>query len=504
MARIAVGGFQAEINSFAATKTRYADFVDIVGRPHAQRSTPLLQGIQQTNWGISGFCAEAHQRGHEIVPTTWAIAQPAAEVTDEAFESICGELVAGIVAAAGERPLDAVFLCLHGAMVAEGYEDADGEILRRVRTAVGDIPIVATLDLHANVTRQMVDLATLLVVYRTYPHVDMADSGRRAAQLLDSIMLAGRAPAKAFRKLPFLIPPVCQCTTIEPARSIYAKLAAGETGPIVSLSFAEGFPGSDIHDCGPAVIAYAERQEDAERAAAALCGLVEEREVDFVGHTFTPEAAIAEAARCYDGRPVVLADTQDNPGSGGSSDTVGVLRALLDSQVEGAALAVFYDPAAAAAAHAAGLGSELDLSLGAKPPSKETPVRGRFVVEALSDGNVPCKGPMFHAQTLRLGPTALLRIGEVRIVVASARIQPYDQEFFRHLGLDPAAQRILVLKSAVHFRNDFESIASAVLIVDSPGVNVTDHRQLAYRKLRSDVRLTPLGPTLDELRGHNG
>jgi microcystin degradation protein MlrC len=272
----------------------------------------------------------------------------------------------------------------------------------------------------------------------------------------------------------------------------------------MSLSFAEGFPGSDIRDCGPAVIAYAERQDDAERAAAALSALIKEREVDFAGHTFTPEAALAESLRRYDGRPVILADTQDNPGAGGSSNTVGILRALIDSQVTDAALATFYDPAAAAAAHASVLGGELDLTLGVEAPAPATPVRGRFVIEALSDGNVLCKGPMLHGQTLRLGPTALLRIGGVRIVVASTRIQPYDQEIFRHLGLEPAAQRILVLKSTVHFRNDFEGIASAVLIVDSPGVNVTDHRLLGYQKLRPDVRISPLGPTLNELRGQHG
>jgi microcystin degradation protein MlrC len=265
----------------------------------------------------------------------------------------------------------------------------------------------------------------------------------------------------------------------------------------VSLSFAEGFPGSDIRDCGPAVIAYADHQACAERAAASLCALIEAREVDFAGRTFTSEAAIAEAIQLYDGRPIVLADTQDNPGGGGSSDTVGILKTLVDAHIEGAALAIFYDPAAAAAAHASGVGTELDLALGGA-------FRSHFVVEALSDGNVLCKGPMLRGQTLRLGPTALLRIGGTRIVVASTRIQPYDQEVFRHLGLDPAAQRILVLKSTVHFRNDFEASAGAVLIVDSPGVNVTDHRQLGYRKLRPDVRITPLGPTLHELAGPHG
>jgi microcystin degradation protein MlrC len=498
MARIAVGGFQAEINSFYPAKTRYADFIDIAARPYALRSTPLMEAVLAGNhWGISGFCKEAATHGHELIPTTWAIAQPAAELTDEAFETICGDLVAGITAA---LPLDGVYLCLHGAMVTESFEDAESEILRRIRAVVGPIPIVATLDLHANVTAQMLDLATLLIVYRTYPHIDMADCGCIAAQALESILRTGRAPAKALRKLSFLIPPVWQCTTIEPAKSIYAELAERQVAPIVSLSFAEGFPGSDIRDCGPAVLAYAESQVSADRAADELCALIEAREREFAGCTLTPEEAVAEAVRLYDGRPIILADTQDNPGAGGSCDTLGILTALVDARIEGAALAVFYDPKAAAAAHAAGVGTEFEVALGAEP----APFRGRFLVEALSDGNVLCKGPMLGGQTLRLGPTARLRHGGITIVVGCARIQPYDQEIFRHLGIDPAAQRILVLKSSVHFRNDFQDMAGAVLVVDSPGVNVTDTRTLPYRKLRHDVRVAPLGPTRGELAGSRG
>jgi microcystin degradation protein MlrC len=498
MARIAVGGFQAEINSFYPAKTQYSDFIDIAARPYALRSTPLMEAVLGGNhWGINGFCREAAALGHELVATTWAIAQPAAELTDEAFETICGDLLTGIAAA---MPLDAVFLCLHGAMVTESFEDAEAEILRRVRAAVGPIPVVATLDLHANVTSQMLDLATLLIVYRTYPHIDMADCGRAAAQLLESMLRSGRLPAKALRKLPFLIPPVWQCTTIEPAKSIYAQLIERQVTPVVSLSFAEGFPGSDIRDCGPAILAYAEDQTTAERAADELCALIQAREPEFAGRTFTPAEALLEAAQLYDGRPIILADTQDNPGAGGSCDTLGILTALVDGQIDGAALAVFYDPMAAAAAHAIGVGMELDLALGSGP----LPFRGRFVVEALSDGNVLCKGPMLKGQTLRLGPTARLRHGGIIIIVGSARIQPYDQEIFRHLSVDPAAQRVLVLKSSVHFRNDFQDMAGAVLVVDSPGVNVTDTRLLPYRKLRDDVRISPLGPTRRELAGLRG
>ncbi|HEY2032154.1 MAG TPA: M81 family metallopeptidase [Rhizomicrobium sp.] len=495
MARIAIGGFQAEINSFFPAKTTYGDFVDITGRPYASRTTPLMEALQGKNWGISGFADEMAKLGHDLWPTTWAIAQPAAELTTEAFDAISGDLVGGIATAG---PIDAVYLCLHGAMIAEGYEDAESEILRRVRAVTGDVPIVATLDLHANVTAEMVELATALIVYRTYPHIDMAECGRKAAHLLHGILNGKPIPEKAFRKLPFLIPPVWQCTTIEPAKSIFATLEALETPPIVSLSFAEGFPASDIHDCGPAVVAYAQNRAAAEAAADKLYACILEREADFAGRTYTPDEAIALAANLYGGRPIVFADTQDNPGSGGSSDTVGVLKALLKNGVRDAALGVFYDPEAANAAHEAGIGAELDLALGSKIASGGEPVRGRFIVEALSDGNVVCKGPMLRGQTIRLGKTALLRLDGVRIVVASARIQPYDREMFRHLGFDPESQCVLVLKSSVHFRNDFGDIAGAVLVVDSPGFNVTDHRQFPYRHLRPDVRIAPLGPAFRE------
>ena len=500
MARIVVGGFQAEINSFYPRQTEYADFVDIAGRPLDVHAVLSVAQLRQTNWGIGGFCDAAAERGHDIVPTLWTIAQPAAALTDEAFERICAALIDGVAAA---LPVDAVYLCLHGAMVTERYEDGDGEILRRIRALVGDVPIVATLDLHANVTAEMVELASALIVYRTYPHIDMADCGREAARLLDRILETGRVPAKAFRKLPFLIPAVWQCTVIEPARSIFAALTAQEAGPVVSLSFAEGFPASDIHDCGPAVLAYADDQVSAERAADALHDLILGREADFAGRSFTLEEAIREAQRRYAGRPIILADVQDNPGGGSSSDTVGLLKALAAAQVEGAALAVFWDPEAAAAAHAAGTGAELDLALGAKMPGQgETPFVGRFRIEALSDGVVACPGAMLRGQILRFGKTALLASGGIRIVVASARIQPYDQAVFRHLGLDPAAQRILVLKSTVHFRADFEPIAGDVLVVEAPGFNLTDHRQFPYRRLRPELRLMPLGPSFGEHRAH--
>lgn len=193
------------------------------------------------------------------------------------------------------------------------------------------------------------------------------------------------------------------------------------------------------------------------------------------------------------GRPVVIADTQDNPGGGGTSDTTGMLAALVRNGVEGAALGVMADPEAASAAHAAGEGAEIELALGGRSGiSGDAPFCGRFVVEQLGDGSFTGTGPMWGGARCRLGPMAALRIGGVRVVVASKKLQAADQAIFRHVGIEPAAQRLLVLKSSVHFRADFEPIAAEVLVAAAPGALPADPASLPFRKLRPGVRAKPL------------
>ncbi|HEY4985070.1 MAG TPA: M81 family metallopeptidase, partial [Bradyrhizobium sp.] len=279
MTRIAVGGFLHETNTFAPTKATYADFLHGGGWPTMARGADVLRVMRNINVGLAGFIEQAEAFGWELVPLLSCGASPSAHVTRDAFERIVTAMVEGI---SGAGPLDAVYLDLHGAMVAEHVDDGEGEVLKRVREVIGkDLPLVVSLDLHANITPEMVEHADALVVYRTYPHVDMAETGRATARHLALMLATGQKFAKAFRELPFLIPISWQCTNDEPCKSIYHKLAALQSDAVPTLSFAPGFPAADFCHCGPSVFAYGRTQADADAAADTIFNVIVGHENDF-------------------------------------------------------------------------------------------------------------------------------------------------------------------------------------------------------------------------------
>ena len=354
MTRIAVGGFLHETNTFAPTKATYDDFVHGGGWPAMATGADVLKTMRNINVGLAGFVEAAEAEGWEMVPTISCGASPSAHVTQDAYERIVKVMVDGIEAAG---PIDAVYLDLHGAMVTEHLDDGEGEILARVRQAIGkDLPLVVSLDLHANVTPEMVEHADALIAYRTYPHVDMADTGRAAARHLALLLRTRQKFAKAFRQLPFLIPISWQCTNDQPTKGIYQKLAALESDAVPTLSFAPGFPAADFAHCGPSVFAYGATQADADAAADTIAALIAGHEDDFDGRIYTPDEGVRHAMELAKtaSKPIVIADTQDNPGAGGDSDTTGMLRALVRNNATRAAIGVIYDPASARAAHASG------------------------------------------------------------------------------------------------------------------------------------------------------
>ncbi|QOZ26896.1 M81 family metallopeptidase [Bradyrhizobium sp. CCBAU 51753] len=494
MTRIAVGGFLHETNTFAPTKATYDDFVHGGGWPAMTHGAGVLKVMRRINAGLAGFVDAAEAHGWELVPTVAAGATPSAHVTKDAFERIVTEMVDGIAAAG---PIDGVYLDLHGAMVTEHLDDGEGEILARVRKAIGpNVPLVASLDLHANVSPEMITHADALIAYRTYPHVDMADTGRASARHLALLLKSGQRLAKAFRQLPFLIPISWQCTNDQPAKGIYQKLAALESAAVPTLSFAFGFPAADFRDCGPSVFAYGRTQADADAAADSIAALVEGHEDGFDGRIYSPDDGIRyamELARSA-AKPIVIADTQDNPGAGGTSDTTGMLRALVRNGASGAT-GVICDPASAQAAHEAGVGATVTLELGGKSGTPgDAPYRESFLVEKLSDGKFVAPGPFYGGRDMDMGPSACLRIGDVRVVVASYKAQLADQAMYRYVGIEPTAQKILVNKSSVHFRADFEPIAEKLLICAAPGAMPADPASLPWKHLRAGIRLKPNGP----------
>src|SRR5437660_6619321 len=380
MTRIAVGGFLHETNTFAPTKATYDDFVHGGGWPGMTRGADVLRVMRNINVGLAGFVEAAESHGWEMVPTIAFGASQSAHVTRDAYERVVRVMVDGIRAAGA---LDGVYLDLHGAMVSEHLDDGEGEILARVRQAIGkELPLVVSLDLHANVTPEMVKHADALIAYRTYPHVDMADTGRAAAKHLALLLRGKQRLAKAFRQLPFLIPISWQCTNDQPTKAIYQKLAALEGDAVPTLSFAPGFPAADFIDCGPSVFAYGRNQADADAAADTLAALIGSHADHFDGRIYTPDDGVRLAMELAKSasKPIVIADTQDNPGAGGDSDTTGMLRALVRNKASGAT-GVIYDPESARAAHAAGVGATVTLDLGGKSGiSGDAPYRETFVV----------------------------------------------------------------------------------------------------------------------------
>jgi microcystin degradation protein MlrC len=495
MTRVAVGGFLHETNTFAPTKATYDAFVHGGGWPRMELGNDILKVVRNVNVGLAGFIDAALSEGWELVPTIFAAATPSAHVTKDAYERIAKVLIDGIAAAG---PLDAVYLDLHGAMVAEHLDDGEGEILARVRKVIGkDLPLVVSLDLHANVTPEMVEHADALIAYRTYPHVDMADTGRACARHLALLLKTKQRFAKAFRQLPFLIPISWQCTNDQPTKSIYEKLAALQSDAVPTLSFAPGFPAADFADCGASVFAYGKTQADADAAADKIAKIVEGHENDFDGRIYSPDQGVQLAMKLAKGakKPVIIADTQDNPGAGGDSDTTGMLRALVRNKAERAATGVIYDPESAKAAHQAGEGATVTLSLGGKSGIPgDAPYKETFVVEKLSDGNFIAPGPYFGGRQMEMGPSACLRINGVRVVVASHKSQLADQALYRYVGIEPTEQAILVNKSSVHFRADFEPIAEKLLICAAPGAMPADPATLPWTRLRPGIRIKPNGP----------
>jgi microcystin degradation protein MlrC len=498
--RIFVAGFQHETNTFAPTRADWLAFESGSAFPAFSHGEVMLDRLGPTSLPMGGFIREARQRGWTLVPSAWAGASPSAHVTREAFERIAEHIVSD----ARRGGFDAVYLDLHGAAVAEHADDAEGELLERLRAVIGPVmPLVTSLDLHANVTRRMLQHASAMSAYRTYPHVDGADTGARCAELLAELWAHGRAWATHHVRLPFLLPLNAQCTMMEPARGVYQRLAERDERSGVRLSFAMGFPAADFDECGPVVFGHGPDAEAVHRAVADVAHEVIELRPDWALELFSPAEAVQRALALAErsDKPVVIADTQDNPGAGADSNTTGMLHALLAAGAGRrhpglVALGLLFDPAAAKAAHAAGVGASLDMAIGTAVRCfdgrlSDAPLRARFKVLALSDGVVPMHGPMTAGGTAHLGRSACLETEGIRINVVSGQCQMLDLDLFRFLGVWPERMKLLVNKSSVHFRAAFTPIASHILVAVAPGPMAADPAMLPWQRLGQGIALKP-------------
>ncbi len=490
--RIAIGEIAHETNTFCAAPTTVEPFK----RYQWQHGAAIVAAHAGNRSYVGGMLDTAAALGVEAVPVFCTMAYPSGTITAAAYAEMLGELLGGIARA---LPIDAVCLSLHGAGVAEGTDDLEGDILARVRELVGpDVPIAAALDLHGNLTQAMLDAADGLFGTNFYPHTDSYERGAEAITFLRRVLRREIRPTMHLESLPMMIP-TCS-TDLEPGKRLNSLCWEWEARPgVLDCTIFHGFPYTDVPAVGMSVLAMADgdpalARDVAEDIARAVWAAREE----YRPVSLTPEEAII-AALAVEGGPVVINDTSDNPGGGSPGDSTHLLRAILDAGLTDACYAFIYDPAVAALAHDAGVGATIRVRLGGKTDTLHgAPIEAEAYVKALTDGRFRLTTPMGRGMATDLGPSARLRIGGVEIIVASERNQVLDDEVFLLHGIDVRRRKIVALKSSAHFRAGFTHLAAAIIAADAPGATTLRLDNFTHRRIRR-----PIWP-LDEGAAYGG
>jgi microcystin degradation protein MlrC len=472
-----------ETNTFSNVPTNRAQF-EARGLHYGGE---IVEAFRGTGTCLGGMIDAAARHGATLIPSVAASASPAGRVTADIYGHVKDRMLADLKAAG---KVDGVLLDLHGAMVPEGLDDGEGDLIRAVRAVVGrGVPIAVALDLHGNLSAGMVDGADLLHGYKTYPHVDMAERGVEATdRLVDAIR--GRVhPTSAFRKPPILPPLGNQGTARGPMRRLYDMADEMEKDPkVLSVSIFAGFSYADIPDAGLGVYVVTDNDRDlAEALAERLARTAWEHRQEFV-HTALPVREAVAKALAAEGRPIVLADMADNTGGGAAGDGTEILRELLRVGARSAVVACLWDPGAVAECVRAGVGASVTMDVGGKVDDRHgKPVRVTGVVRTLSDGRFVHKGPMFRGVRGHLGTTAVLEVNEVKIILITYRWQTLDPEMIRFVGIDPLDEKILVVKSSIHYRAAFEPIAKEIIEVDAPGLSSSNLERFEYTRIRRPI-----------------
>lgn len=487
--RIGIAGLLHESNTFmpaATTREHFAQGTLVAG-------PAMLDHFRGTHHEVGGFLDGAERFGFDPVPGLVAVAMPSGPITAEAFDGLAGELLDSI---RGMGRIDGLLLALHGATVAANHGDADGEITHRVREQVGpDLPVVMTLDMHANVSARMIANTTAAVLYRTNPHLDQHACGLEAAEIMARVVRGEIHPVQALETPPLLINIAKQNTSQEPAASLVGDCRVVMRRPgIISAGVAQGFAYADVQELGTSFLAVADGDEAAARRAARwMARRAWDRRQEFVGDLPSPGDAVRQAA-ASPGQPVVLMDVGDNVGGGGPGDSTVLFEEII-RQAAGSALVVLYDPDSAGRCIAAGVRSEVELAVGARTDDRHgrpVPVRGR--VRTISDGIFFEDQPR-HGGWKRndQGPTAVVETAEGHTIVLTSRRQaPFSLQQVLSLGVRPERHKIIVVKGVIAPRAAYEPIAHQIITVDTPGATSANPAHFDYRHRRRP--LYPLEP----------
>ncbi len=486
--RVLIAGFMHETNTFSQLPTT----LDSYKARTLYYGDEVTTKMRRTKTEIAAFIDACERFDWQGVFPVYANATPSGKVTEDVFEHISNVILGSI---SDQGPFDGICLALHGAMVCSHVDDGEGELLRRIRDAIGqDVPIAMTLDLHANITDQMAALADIIVIYRTYPHVDQYEIANEAAQLMQRT-LNGEIKPKTVMARAQMMDGLDHGRTTTPGPMTEVLLSA-KTGThsvpgVLSSTIACGFPWVDIHDTGPACVVVGdgnapEFQKLADKLIEEVWQSRHRITIDPISIEEAMERVLVAGKRPA---PVVLADFADNPGGGAYGDGTRLLKAMIDADLQNAVFGTLYDPVAVQTCVGQGLGAHVVVAIGGKiDPKYGAPIPVTGSVVAITDGSLKLKGPMMAGTEIQMGPTVVLRVGGIDIVMVSGRFQNYDTNFFEHANINPREKDVLAVKSAHHFRAAYAPIASEVIVVDSGGgLTSRNYKELTYTKLRRPV-----------------
>ncbi len=479
--KIVVAMMMHETNTFSPVPTPLASFRPLSG--HA-----AIEEFRDTNTQIGGFFDVAKEANAEVVVPLAAGAHPSGYVEKAAYEDMCDAIVGAI-----RGGCDAAFLALHGAMVAEHFDDGEGELLRRIRAVAPRLPIALGLDFHSHMTAQMVEHATVVAGYRTYPHLDMGETGQRAGRTLLRALDGLVHPAMVWGWRPMMTSTLVHAPSRQPMKDIMdMAIAAEASGAVLNASVFGGFPHADIPYTSLSAVIVCDRSAEKGRVLLDhLLGMAWDRRDAFL-YTGAPLASQIAHARTLGDGPIVLVDHGDNTASGGTQDVMSVIEETMRQGLEDVAVGPICDPAAVKRIVEAGTAAGVTLDLGGRIdmpqinlPGKPLTVTGR--VTRITDGEFVVTGPMATGTRVRMGRTAVLDTGSMQIVVAERRCEPYDLGVFTHCGIDPRRKKYVLIKSRQHFRAGFEPIARHIVMCDGDGCTSSDLRLFTYRNRRKPL-----------------
>lgn len=484
--RLLLAMMKHETNTFSPVPTPLQRFRDW----GLHEGDAVVSAYRGTNHPLAAYIDIAAEIGAEIVTPVAAEGMPSGPVSPEAYAYLTGRILDAL---ANEGPFDAALLDLHGAMVPEGMVDGEGPLLERMRAIAPGLPIGITFDMHGNMTDAIMDNATVVVGYKTYPHVDMYKAGEQCGHIMLRALRGEVKPVISWGQAGILAQTLRMGSDEQPMQgAIAACLAEESRAGILAASIFGGFPMADIPDAGLSMVVVSDGDKaNGDASRNRLLGYARDTRTEWF-HVHHPlEAAVARAKGMADG-PIVLLDHADNVGSGGTSDVMTVIAEVLRQGLEGVIMAAVWDPAAVQAMQTAGVGATVTLDLGGKSPmpsidfpAKPLTLTGK--VRRLSDGEWTVRGPMYTGSKVTAGPTAVFETGGMQIVVTSLHHEPWDAGIFTHIGIDPAYSRYILLKSRVHYRAGFRPFEKHRITLDGDGVTTSDNTRLSYSRLKPGI-----------------